>query len=250
MGGPASGLWPSGGNAGQPASGPTPTPTPPSSCVTPSLFADCFAMCLGTIDGVTPGPICGWTFSMPFGPLGGSITFTPGSMSFNTTAPGDFPGDNKSLSAPLPTVNGITGQFSFTEYPTPPTVNTSYEIVITNQDLSEAVFVALFGDGTAAIQVGDPAASSNYTGTWTPTPGGTHDVHFSVSALGVPTLYIDGVVMALTFVGISPSFSSLLPANTVSFFLGSGDAAATTAPVQDVFVTDGILAPNTVFCCP
>lgn len=204
---------------------------------------------MGTIDGASPGPMCGWTFSEAFGVFGGSISFTPGVMTLNTTNANDFPGATKPLPAPLVTVNGLSGQFEFTEYATPPNVNTTYELFVTNQDLSEGLTIALFGDGSVAVQVGLPAAAATYTGAWTPN-NGSHDVHFSTDALGVPTLYIDQVAIPLTFIGNSFSFPSFLPTNVVSFFGGSADPTPASSPVRNIFLTAGALGPATEFCCP
>lgn len=186
---------------------------------------------------------------MPFGPLGGDITLTPGVMTFNTAGADDFPGATKPLPASLPTVFGMSGRFSFTEYQTPPTANTAYDLFFNNFDLSETLIVALFGDGNLTVQVGDPASAPQYNGIWTPNAG-AHVVDFSVDALGVPTLFIDGVSIPLVFFANVPTFASLLPADSVALFLGSGDAAAGSAPVTNVFLTAGVTGPTTDFCCP
>lgn len=236
FGGPASGLWPSGSS--------TP-PEPGPTCVIASLFSDCFRDCTGTISQGSPGPICGWTFNAVFGPLGGTISFTPGSMAFNTANATEFPGATKPLPQVLGSVNGISGQFQFTA----PNAQNSYNFVITNGDLSEIVLVALFGDGNVGVQVGPPANVPFYTGMWIPTSG-PHEVHFSIDQSGVPTLFIDGVQTTLNFVGTVFSFASSLPPNVAAFFVGLGSAAPASAPVENAFVTRGVLPPETEFCCP
>lgn len=246
FGGAASGLWPSGGGA-QPA---TPAPVAPApTCVTPLIFADCFAVCSGVMSEVSPGPLCGWTYDMSQGSPGGTVTFAPGSMSFDTDDASDFPAARKPLPAPLVTVNGLTGQYSFTEYPSVPNVATAYNLYMTNFDLSEVVVVGLLGDGSVFFQVGDPAAAPSYFGAWTPN-NGSHTIHFSIDALGVPAIWIDGVSIPLTFFGNIPSFAASEPANHIAFGFGSGDAAVVTAPLTNVFVTAGSLSPSTEFCCP
>lgn len=235
FGGPASGLWPSGGSP----------PIPEPSCTIASIFADCFRDCTGTISEASPGPICGWTFEAVFGPLGGTITFTPGSMAFNTANATEFPGATKPIPQALGTVNGLTGQFQFTA----PNAQNNYNFVITNSDLSEIVLVGLFADGNVGVQVGPPADVPFYTGMWVPTTG-PHKVHFSINQNGVPSLFIDGVETPLAFVGTVFSFASSLPPNVAAFFVGLGSAAPASTPVMNAFVTRGVLGPETEFCCP
>jgi len=201
------------------------------------------------ISGASPGPLCGWTFSEAFGPLGGTVTFAPGSMSFDTAGAADFPGDTKPLTLPLVSVKGLTGKFEFTEYQTAPNAFTTYDLILNNQAMDDTIVIGLLGDGSLLFQTGDPASSSNYSGTWVPN-NGSHEVTFQTDALGVPSLWIDAVQIPLTFIGMGASFASLLPANSISFFLGSADAAAGTAPVRNVFVTTGALGLDTTFCCP
>ncbi len=244
FGGPASGLFPS-SSRGSPASGPA-----PASCVPVTVFADCFQRCTGVISDASPGPICGWTFSEPFGPATGSISFVPGSMIFNTTDPADLPGDTKSLPVSLMTINGISGQFLFTEYPTPPNANTAYEIFINTFGSTQGFGVALFGDGSVVIQSGDNTLASNFLGTWTP-DNGSHAVFFAVDESGVPTLFIDQVPIPLTFAGTTPfPITSFLNANSVTFFSQSGSATPASSPVTGAFVTQGTPDPAAVFCCP
>jgi len=248
FGGPSSSPW-SFGPSSRPAATPAPTPTPLPTCITPTIFADCFAVCAGTMSEVSPGPICGWTFDASQGSIGGTVTFSPGSMSFDTAGATEFPASRKPIPAPLTSVNLLTGQYSFVEYPTVPNPATTYNLYVTNFDLSEIILISLLGDGNVFLQVGDPAAAPSYVGTWTPN-NGAHEVHFSVDALGVLTLWIDGVLIPLIFIGNIFSFASLEPPNIVAFGLGSADAAPTTAPVTSVFVTAGNLGPEAEFCCP
>lgn len=249
FGGPASGLWPSGSAAFQPS--PTPAaPSPVPTCITPSIFADCFGLCTGTINGAAPGPVCGWTYIEPFGALGGQFTFTPGVMSMDTFDADDFPIAAKPLSAPLASVFNMSGQFDFTEYSTPPNATTTYQLLVNNVDLSESFAVSLFGDGNIGVQAGDPTSIPFYVGTWTPVPGAAHVVHFSVDGAGVPTLYIDGVLHPLLFVANVPTFWASYPVNSVSYGGGAGTVAAGVSPLRNLFLTSGIVGPETVFCCP
>lgn len=219
-------------------------------CTTPTIFGDCFGACTGTINGGAPGPVCGWTFIEPFGALGGEFNFTPGVMSMDTFDADDFPIAAKPLPASLPSVFGISGQFDFTEYSTAPNLNTAYQLSVNNFDLSESLFISLFGDGTIGVQVGDPASIPFYTGAWTPTPGADHVVHFSIDGAGIPTLYIDGVLTPLLFIANVPSFLTLYPADSVHYGGGAGVVGAGVSPTRNIFLTAGLVGPETDFCCP
>lgn len=246
FGGPASGISPSGGGA--PAPAPTPAPAPPS-CVSASIFSDCFALCAGTINDGSPGPVCGWTFIEPFGNLGGSFTFTPGVMSMDTTGVGDFPIAAKPFTAPLPTMSGLSGQFAFTEYQTVPNPSTAYQVLMNNLGTTETFLVSLTGDGNVLVQAGPTVLIPTYLGTWTPN-GGSHVVHFSVDGTGVPLLFIDGVNIPLVFFGDVLSVGSSYPDNSISYGGGAADVAPASSPLRDLFVTAGVVGPETVFCCP
>lgn len=218
-------------------------------CVEADTFKDCFSECSGVISGASPGPICGWTFSEAFGALGGSVTFSSGSMSFDTANDTDLPGVVKSMPVSLSTIYGTSGKFKFTEYPTTPTAGTAYTFNINNFDVSEVIVFGLYGDGGAVFQFGDPAAASNYVGTWTP-DNGTHEVAWTLDSLGVPRMWIDGVEITLTFVGTGMSGGSYFPGDIVAMFICSGDSTPATAPVSNFFVTTGIQSPETEYCCP
>lgn len=254
FGGPATS--PSGfGNPGPspiigPIPAPGPTPPPPPTCTTPTIFADCFETCTGTIDGASPGPVCGWTFIEPFGALGGEFNFTPGVMSMDTFDADDFPIATKPLPAPLASVFNTSLQFDFTEYATAPNLNTAYQVLINNVGLTETIFLSLFGDGSVAVQVGDPASAATYSGVWTPTPGADHVVHLTIDGAGVPLLYIDGILIPLAFLGNAGSFATAYPSDSVSYGGGAAVAAAAVSPLRSLFVTSGIFAPETDFCCP
>jgi hypothetical protein len=162
----------------------------------------------------------------------------------------DFPIASKPLDAPLASVFGISGQFDFTEYSTPPIATTAYQLVINNSDLSESFSISLFGDGNVGVQVGDPASIPLYLGTWTPVAGAAHVVHFSVDGAGVPTLFIDGVAIPLVFIADVPSIWASYPVNSVSYGSSSADATPASSPLRSLFVTAGVVGPGTVFCCP
>lgn len=223
------------------------TPIPGPTCVQATIFADCFTSCTGVINGASPGPVCGWTYIEPFGPLGGQFTFTPGVMMMETFDADDFPIAAKPFAAPLASVFGISGQFEFTEHQTPPNATTTYQVLINNFDLSQMFFLALFGDGTVLVQAGDPVSIPTYSGTWTPNMG-THTVHFAVDGAGIPTLFIDGVPIPLAFLANLGTFGGY-PANSVSYGGGAGDPTPDTSPLMNLFVTAGDTPATTEFCC-
>lgn len=221
------------------------------SCVEADIFADCFTGATpGTIDGAAPGPLNGWTFIEPFGATGGEFVFSDGIMSMDTAGATENPMAAKDLPAPLASVLGISGQFDFTEYASVPNPTTTYQIFINNAGITETFSVSLFGDGNLIIQAGPTGAAPSFVGTFTPTPGGAHVVHFSVPLVGAPSLYIDGVEVTLTPIGDVPTFGASFPSNALSYGGGSGDAAAGQSPVRNIFVATGELGPETVFCCP
>lgn len=247
FGGPASGISPGGGSLSPAPSARIPTPSP--SCTIASIFSDCFLSCTGTIDGAAPGPVCGWTFIEPFGSFGGEFVFTPGVMSMDTADADDYPNATKPLPNPLATVFGLSGQFSFTEYQTPPNAMTTYQVIINNDGITENLSVSFFGDGGVLIQAGEATLIPTYSGSWTPN-GSAHTVHFSVDGSGVPILFLAGISVPLTFVGDALSASGLYPDNSITYGGGSGDAAPASSPLRNLFITAGISAPDTVFCCP
>lgn len=171
-------------------------------------------------------------------------------MSMDTFDADDGPVAFKPLPASLASVFGVSGQFDFTEYPTPPNATTSYQVVVNNFDISESLVVSFFGDGSVVVQAGDPVSIPLYVGTWTPTPGAAHTVHFSIDGAGVPTLFLDGVAIPLLFLANVPSFSILYPANMISYGGAAGVVTPASSPLRSLFVTTGILGPETVFCCP
>lgn len=218
-------------------------------CVAASIFADCLGSCTGVISGAAPGPVCGWTFIEPFGALGGLFTFTPGVLSMDTAGATEFAIAAKPLPASLSSVWGVSGQFAFTEYPTAPNAETTYQIFMNNSDISEVLSVSLFGDGSVVVQAGDVDSVPTYTGSWTPN-GGAHMVHFSIDSAGVPTLWLDGVAVPLTFYGNVGSWASSYPPNSISYGGGAAVAAPASSPLRNLFITQGETGPETVFCCP
>lgn len=217
--------------------------------MTPTIFGDCFNICTGTINGGAPGPVCGWTYIEPFGALGGEFNFTPGVMSMDTFDADDFPIATKALPAPLATVFGLSGQWSFTEYSTPPNATTTYQILVNNFDISETLLVSLFGDGSVVVQAGNAILVPTYLGTWTPVPGAAHVVHFSIDGSGIPTLFIDGVAIPLVFIADLGNFSGSYPANSMNYGGGAGDPTPGSSPLRSLFLTAGVTPPETVFCC-
>lgn len=244
--GPASGLWAS-NNPTPPAPTPTPTPPPAPSCVTASIFTDCFPCTGGPIDAVTPGPVCGWTFSNAFGGKGGSVSFTPGVMHMDSAANNDVPAATKPIS--FPSVNNITYQATFTEYPAPTGGGFSfYQFFLVGTGTAYGFDLRLVDNGTLFLSIGPSVGASIYSGSWTPN-NGTHEVHLTVSAGGVPTLYLDGVLIPLTFLLIGGINFGTMPGDVAAIFMGSGNVFPDSASVSSVFVTSGVLPPTTEFCC-
>jgi hypothetical protein len=171
-------------------------------------------------------------------------------MSMDTFDADDFPIAAKPLSAPLATVFGLSGQWDFTEYLTPPNATTTYQVLMNNFDGSESLLVSLFGDGSVVIEAGSSVLIPLYTGTWTPNPGASHVVHFTIDGAGIPTLFIDGVAIPMTFIGNVGTFSPLYPVNSISYGGGAGDVTPGSSPLRHLFITSGLVAPETAFCCP
>lgn len=220
------------------------------SCTVADIFTECFEGATpGTIDGGAPGPLNGWTFIEPFGALGGEFNFTPGVMSMDTAGAAEFPIAVKPLPAPLASVFNITGQFDFTEYATTPNATTTYQLIMNNNGITESISVSFFGDGSVAVQAGDSTTVPTYAGAWIPSPGSAHVVHFSISALGVPLLWLDDVPVPLLFIGNVGTFFASYPSNNISWGGGAGDAAAAVSPIRNLFIASGVLPPSTVFCC-
>lgn len=251
LGGPASGLWPSGGRGSVRAPAPSPSPTPvppPIVCITADIFADCFAGCSGTIDAGTPGPICGWTWSK--GVNGGEVIFTPGSMADHGTAGTDDAGARKNLDQAILSVSNLTIQSTFTEYPLSGT-GMYYEWILTNTGNTQRVYLGLFGDGFVAVRAGPAGSSRRYTGAWTPNMG-THKVQVLVDPANNVSLYIDDVPIALTFIGTGSLAGGGLPGNVVQISSSPDSAPVINASAiyTKMFVASGLFIPPTLFCCP
>lgn len=219
-----------------------------TACIPATIFSDCFSLCAGMISGAAPGPVCGWTFIEPFGALGGFFTFTPGVMSMDTAGATEFPIAIKPLPATLASVLGISGQFDFTEYPTPPNAETTYQIFLLNSDLSELLSISFFGDGSAVVQAGAKDSVPTYLGAWTPS-GDAHRVHFSIPETGTPELWLDGVEIVLTFFGDVATFDGY-PADSISYGGGAAVMTPASSPLRRIFLTAGESGPETNFCCP
>lgn len=246
FGGPASSPWSFGnrGSAAQPA--PAPTPIPPTPCTEATVFSDVFPGCMGTIDAGSIGPVCGWVWDLSDG-VGGSVSFTPGVMSFNAPLGGGTSADQKIFPVTLTTVNGITGQFTFTEFPASGPGFTGYEISIVSDGQADLFQLMLDNSGSVFVEVGStgPGNTILYLGTWTPNSG-THTVHFTVDALGAPRLWIDGVEIVL--INSGSIFFDPTVANGVTFIMFDFSGNAVSSPVTSVFVTLGALPPETIFC--
>ena len=172
-------------------------------------------------------------------------------MNVPEQAVGDASGATKPLPAPLASVFGITGQFSFSEF-SPAGIIESYLFILTNTGNDESVYLLLdAGTPLITLQVGRTALPflPFYEGTWTP-DGGAHKVDFTVDSLGVPTLSIDGAPVALTPGALLAPFADGLPGDRVFISGQSFSDLPKSAVITQFAVTAGALPADTVYCCP
>lgn len=141
---------------------------------------------------------------------------------------------------------GITGQFHFQEFSTQ-TANDFYDFSIEDTGQVNGLDLFMSGDGFLRFQVGPMVGSPFYDGTWTPS-GGAHEVHYTVDALGVPTLWVDGAFIPLVLGGSQPNSANATSNGINGEF--QKDGVGPPARVTDYFLTVGILPPTTDFCCP
>jgi hypothetical protein len=231
---------------------PRPLPTSAlTSCTTATIFSDCFGGTPGLINTGSPGPVQGWTFSQPFGPKGGNITFTPGLMSFDTIAINNAPGAQKQFVPPLLSALNLTIQFKFTEYPLVTGAGRFYDHFIVTTGATAFVEIFLDDTGFAEVACGLNNSADGYTGTWTPVSGATHKVDVTVSALNVPVLFIDNVSIPIAFSGTGFGLVGGFPTNCVQVSsTAAGAAGPTSSKIENFFVTAGNLPNTTVYCCP
>lgn len=226
------------GSTPGPAPSPTPTPTPtpgPGGCVVPSFFQECFALCSGTIP---PDPeVCGWT---PDGGTG-TLTFSPGQVLIDTTFIARM---RKTIPNPV-SLFGITGQYRFQEFNSL-TANDFYDFSIEDTGQVNGLDLFLDGSGFVYFQVGPILSAPFYNGVWTPNMG-EHVVHYNVSPAGVPTIWIDGVLIPMVLSGNQANFANA-PSNAINGEFGR-NAPGNPAAVFNYFLTSGELSPTTEFCC-
>jgi hypothetical protein len=137
--------------------------------------------------------------------------------------------------------NTFTAQFLLQEIAAAPTANKIYTFAIFDSLGNGIIQVALRGDGTLTVTVG----ASSYSGAWSPMSGATRQVHLTVDALGVPSLWIAGVSIPLA--PIAPLAVTSTP-NTIELGIENDDEDGMGA-YDNVFVALGIFPPATVFCC-
>lgn len=216
-------------------------------CVAADLFNECFdGATVGSITGAAPGPLNGWLFTEPFGPKGGTVSFVPGTMTFNCVN-GTTPGAEKAHTA-IASISNLTFRFEFTEFPGPPIPNRRYEFFVTNTGATEMLQVTLNEDGNVFIDLGSSVSLDDWSGAWTPTSG-AHKIHVTVDALNVPRLWLDDVEITLTFNGTGFSPGGVPSANTCAAFYryATVDEQAT---MTNMYLASGNLSFDTVFCCP
>lgn len=240
MGGPTStpsgGLYPFSNSAGPLGPVPQPQPAPPRPCL-PTIFTECFAACVGV---VPPQVVCGWSDG---GASAGTGTFTPGQVAIDGL-PMSVIRLRKTIPNPV-TVFNITGQYNFQEFPSL-TANDFYDFSFTDAAGVNALDLFLDGSGFVYFQVGPSVLSPYYYGVWTPNMG-SHVVHYTVTAGGVPALWIDGVSIPLVLQGSQVTFANA-PANDINGEFGR-NAPGGPALVTRYFLTAGNLPPTMQFCC-
>lgn len=232
FGGPASGLWPSGGQIAAPPAPsviPGPSPTPVPTCVTTTLFSECFTGCTAPTN-------CGWTIVTP----AGTVVFD-GTKLIEGSSGANAQGEARKALPGVPT-GSFTAQFAFQEIAAATSANKTYALGMFDS-LGNGVFsIGLIADGTVII--GDQ--TDIYIGTWTPVAGASHIVHITRAGAGSLTLMIDGAMIALTPIAPGPvvGVPSVVDASIANNDLdGQGS-------YDNIFLTDGILPASTVFCCP
>jgi hypothetical protein len=168
-------------------------------------------------------------------------------MSLNMIAINNAPGAKKSIS--LSSVNSLTAQWTFTEFPTPTGLgNSFYEFFVVNAGLTEAIVVNLTDDGFLFVSAGSVLTGNGYFGNWTPN-NGTHKVHLTIDGTGTPTLWLDGVLIPLTLTGPFGIFLGSMPANVVTVFAAAGLSFPFSSTISNIFLASGVLPPTKVFCC-
>lgn len=241
FGGPASGLWPSGGGA------PAAPPPPPAPPIAANILAECFSECLGVISSISPGPVCGWAYFISFGGPTSTITFSPGEMRFDAPTSNESPAASKGIS--LSGVNNRTVQFTFQEFDD---LRSSifYMVLILDALSANMINVYLSPDGVVQVSVGPTSAVPVYQGTWAPNKG-RHTVRVTVDDLGLPRLWVDGVEITLAFFVSSP-YGGGYPDESVivNFTDVNGPDLSRTSTLNSLFITSGQYPPTQAFACP
>jgi hypothetical protein len=153
--------------------------------------------------------------------------------------------------APSPAgLTPATIQFIFNEY-----VGNTEEVFydLSMQDSAGLNSLDFFFDSTGFVylQYGPNANAPFYEGVWVPNQG-RHTVQINLDGAGVPTLYIDGVLIPLVVGGSQVTFSQADP-GMLSMDSGWNNTVGTyTTPTkfEKFFVTAQALPPTTEFCCP
>lgn len=158
----------------------------------------------------------------------------------------DVVGDQKLVPLPV-SVFDITGQVLFTEFQIPLGSGAGYEFQVSDSTFSNTIDILLDDLGNVFVLVGPVALAPFWLGTWAPN-NGTHKMHFTVDAIGMPTLFIDDVAIPLVLSGNTPS-AVTASANNVAIFAMAGVVGVFSALVKNFFLASGVLPPSTVFCC-
>lgn len=220
LGGPASGLWPSGSSFGQ---------TSLTSCLAANLFSECFQGCNNPNN-------CGWQTIV------GSVVFTGQNVTLDPN--GGAAVIFKPFSG-VPSQN-VTVQVRFQEMTGVIEPTMQYGMGAIGASGRGIAGIQLRGDGSAFVEIGEMTV---YNGTWTPKGGGAfHTVVLNVAADGTPSLFVDQVFIPLVVGGV------LIPAPFgpgIAFaVVNIGGTPQGPATLHSIFVARGIYPPTTVFCCP
>ena len=201
-------------------------------CTPANLLTECFVGC-------GPPGNCGW-----------AITSPPGTASFDGVKlnEGSFGASNtgaalKPLLGVMP-ISDWTLQFKFKEIPVPQTGNINYYIRI-GDPVGNLFEIALSGNGNALVT---KFGGSAFSGPWLPAGGGaSHVVHLTMPpGFGIPATFVDGVLIPLV---PGAPFPGIAGPNTLSANIANADLNGQGA-YEQIFLTGGIFAPTTKFCCP
>lgn len=167
-------------------------------------------------------------------------------MTLNSTAT-DSPAVQKTSPQPISVFN-LTAQFLFMEFPVAMGTGAGYDFQLLDSTGANFFDVLLDDLGNVFVQVGAVALTPSFIGIWTPN-NGTHKVHMTSDALGIPTLFIDDVEIVLTPIGdLAPVV--VAANNSIAITAIPAAPGAMSMTVSNFFLTQSVVPTETVFCCP